>query len=682
MLLAKCHSEQMGTTMTKFQKQTAKLLRINDKNIAQKLRIMTIFFLSILTLMVAYTGLTLFQQKSDGLIVNIAGRQRMLTQKFTKEFFLSLQNGKGRSELTEKTRKLFDVSLTALQSGGETFRDVSMKKPVTIDGTSILAIHEKLNEVSYLWAELQKSADTINPENQNLAQLAHINKLSVKTLVAMNQGVGMFAKAADNKVATLQYTLLGLWILAITLSLTIASIIANSVVTPVQIMVDISQKLAGGNFTRQHASSEIHGEMSILAGNMDTMRMFLNEIIHSIKQNMQQMFYSSGQISTISAEISEANKREHESSKLVLQSTDSLRHIAEIVFEQIDQAKNDVEQTRNHAQEGVAIVHRNIEELTATVESVNVTSRQLEELKNASEQINKITGSIQEIADQTNLLALNATIEAARAGDAGKGFAVVASEIKELARQTADATTEITGLITSLTTQVDESVHSMQDVVNKVHLSQEQSQETVAAFESMNEGVARTLEATDIISGHSQEQTSQLESLRDQLSDFFAVLTENMKKADDTAMIANNLNVVADKINGALVDFIIDDVERPDREQNEKRNFPRLDNNIICQLQQGNTSVNGISNDISMTGFLIQCHEKLQMDTNTAITLTLPAATEADGYKELQGAVKIKRQIKRNGSFFYGVEFITMDNKTRNGMQEIIKYFKKRAQFS
>ena len=668
--------------MTNFQKQIASLLRINDKNIAQKLRIMTIFFLSILTLMVAYTSLTLFQQKSDGLIVNIAGRQRMLTQKFTKEFFLSLQKGTGRSELTEKTRKLFDISLTALQLGGETFKDVSMKVPVSITGTSNAVIKEKLKEVSGLWSKLQKRADAIDPGKQDLNQLAVINKLSVKTLVSMNQAVGMFAKAADNKVATLQYSIIGLWVLAIILSLSIASIIANSVVTPVNIMVDVSRKLAGGDFTRQGSAPSIHGEMSILAGNMDTMRLFLNDIIHTIKQNIQQMIYSSGQISTISVEISEANQREQSSSELVLQSTDSLQHIAETVFKHIDQARNDVEETRNHAQEGVAIVHRNIEELTSTVESVNLTSKQLEELKGASEQINKITGSIQEIADQTNLLALNATIEAARAGDAGKGFAVVASEIKELARQTADATTEITVLISRLTSQVDDSVHSMQDVVEKVHLSQEQSQETVTAFESMTDGVERTLEATDIISGHSQEQTSQLESLRTQLNDFFTVLHDSAKKADETAMVADNLNGVADTINETLIGFSVDDTQQPHKDQNEKRRFPRAQNSIRCTLQQDDTVINGISDDLSLAGLLIKTYEELPKSSSSPIELFLPPATGADGYKELKGEVTIKRHFQKNGYYHYGVEFDGMDSKIRNGMKQIIRYFKKKAQFS
>jgi methyl-accepting chemotaxis protein len=78
------------------------------------------------------------------------------------------------------------------------------------------------------------------------------------------------------------------------------------------------------------------------------------------------------------------------------------------------------------------------------------TAEAVARLSQASSEVGDIVRLITNIAEQTNLLALNATIEAARAGESGKGFAVVATEVKDLARETAQATGDITAKISAI----------------------------------------------------------------------------------------------------------------------------------------------------------------------------------------------------------------------------------------
>lgn len=103
---------------------------------------------------------------------------------------------------------------------------------------------------------------------------------------------------------------------------------------------------------------------------------------------------------------------------------------------------------------------------TTAVNEAAVVSAKVDELGSAAHDIGKVTETIAEISEQTNLLALNATIEAARAGEAGKGFAVVANEIKELARQTAEATGEIKQRIDGIQNSTEVTVDGIRTISN------------------------------------------------------------------------------------------------------------------------------------------------------------------------------------------------------------------------
>ena len=664
-------------------------LHIDDLNVGKKLRVLSLFFIGILSIMMIYTLFTLYQQKEDGLKINIAGRQRMLTQKFTKEFFLSRQQKKSseissNQSLMTKSAKLFDLSLAALQNGGTTYKDLGLTKPIKLSHAGNAAVKKQLEDVSTLWNLLKSKVKSVEGSRCSPELMIDINMTSVKTLASMNKAVGMLADQSASKVNTMQMVEIILWILAIFISLSISSLIISSITTPLKNVVSTTKTIAAGDLTAQSDMVVSKNEMGILQTNIETMRGSLNSVINSVQQNSKQMSASSIQIATISSELSETNSREQESSEQVLDAIKSLQEISTTVDSQISQSLENMDTTTQQAQHGVSVVSRNINKLSETMTSVNNTAEQMETLKKETHQINKIIESIENIADQTNLLALNATIEAARAGEAGKGFAVVANEIKELARQTADSTTEITTLINSLTGQVDESVSSMEHVVKNVRHSRQQSEETVQEFESMQTGVQEATDSVGHIADYNQQQARQLTQLHNRLYELFDVLKNSADKTQETTLVASDLHLVSQQLNETLSGFSAVPESAIKRTKNEKRNSPRIVNRVKVNVEIDNKETNllGITQDISMGGMKLKCREKIEHKGNLHFKIHIPADIPEKQEEILKLTGSVVREDKILNHYYYGIQFNSLDASQEQVLKSIFSFFGKQHSYS
>jgi methyl-accepting chemotaxis protein len=178
---------------------------------------------------------------------------------------------------------------------------------------------------------------------------------------------------------------------------------------------------------------------------------------------------------------------------------------------------------------------------TQAVEAARITNDTVAKLGDSSAEIGQIVKVITGIAQQTNLLALNATIEAARAGEAGKGFAVVANEVKELAKETAKATEDISAKIEAIQQDTQSSVDSITGILSIIDQIAE-FQDTIAS--AVEEQAATTSEiarsVTDASRG-STEITTNMHTVARAADNTASGASDSSRAASELARMASDL---------------------------------------------------------------------------------------------------------------------------------------------
>ncbi|WP_350432489.1 methyl-accepting chemotaxis protein [Shewanella sp. H8] len=431
--------------------------------------------------------------------------------------------------------------------------------------TSALSLLSKsLHEYNTMTASLAKGMldGTID-----MADVGQISQKKAKVFDQLTKGITAYKadkvnefsstikEASDRSEQSLYLTLsIGLSLLVLMAIVTIS--IAKAISGSAGDVASSLGELADGKGNLRHQLT-VAGtdELGQVSSNFNRFLRLLADSIERVVSVTSPLLDSASSLKERMTLATKATKQQSHDAKAVHMSMEEMRHSVNDISHSAQQAAEAAQVAEREATEGLAVVQRTVRISQELNSGIELASNSIHELAKDTESVGSILNVITSIADQTNLLALNAAIEAARAGEHGRGFAVVADEVRALASKTADATSEIRGVLDKLKVAAESSVSTMDVAITKSSENERYAKDTGEVLSSIQSKIVSINSMNTHIASATEQQSMVAASVANNVAEMNASFEQTLSILAEVQDISEGLDGFANELSHATSQF-------------------------------------------------------------------------------------------------------------------------------
>ena len=389
------------------------------------------------------------------------------------------------------------------------------------------------------WKEIE---DKVRKES-----LIQIDQIGTQTIAAAKISendawgtIGSYGESVSQITGLTKTTVLISLLAGVIASILISRYMTLSITTPLRQAVAFAKTLAMGDLTQRlaiHRTDEL-GELVVA---MNEISEHLGKMFNEMRHYVESLEKSSGSLSEVGARVNSNARETGAQADVTASAAEQVSHNISTVAaaaEELNASAREIAQQTSNASRVAG----------QAVSLANHTNASFENLGRSTAEISEIIKVITTIAEQTNLLALNATIEAARAGEAGKGFSVVAHEVKELARETTEASHDISTKIGAIQADSDSAVKAIQEIGRIIN-------EIDKILTSVSGAVQEQAATTEEISRNVHEAADGSREITQNIMHVSGTAQSSTEAASNTSSMANELSRLASLLSKVVQQF-------------------------------------------------------------------------------------------------------------------------------